>query len=237
MRTRAGRWYAGLALVLVNALALPLQARAQTAAAFNHWAAIDRVLKEIGGIGSISNARPDQRGLLAFHYAERGQFFLDLYEYERLIVRDHALHRDSIEKHGGPAIPAAQYFLARAQQELGQSREARAAYSAAAKAPERIRALASDWSETLSPGGDKSWMRDVVSWRDGKTVAPATCPGATPACALFEAIVADDPAAIARTQRELLQGPQPDYRETIKIGTESYPVDFFDPLPILMVSR
>ena len=224
-------------LAIVNTAALPAGAHAQSAAVFNHWAAIDRGLRDIGGIANASNARPDQRGLLAFHFTERGQFFLDLYEYDRLIVRDYALHRDSIGKRGGPAVPAAQYFLGRAQQELGQTREAAAAYAAAmSSSPEAIRALAAEWNATLTPAGGKSWKRDVINWRDGKAVSPAACPPATPVCDLFVATLSDDATAMVRLQRELMQNTQPDYRVTIRTTAESYPVDFYDPLALYLLA-
>ena len=230
-------WGRLLLLVTANLTALPTAVQSQTAAGYNHWAAIDRGLRDIGGIANAGNARPDQRGLLAFHYSERGQFFLDLYEYDRLIVRDYALHRDSISKHGGPAVPAAQYFLGRAQQELGQTREAAAAYAAAmASAPEAIRTLASEWNATLTGSGGKGWKRDLLNWRDGKAVSPATCAPARPQCELFEAILAEDAPAMVRLERDLMQSPQPDYRTMIRTNAEPYPVEFFDPLPLYLLA-
>ncbi len=224
-----------LALVLV--FVLSATGRAQANGAFDHWAAIDRVLKDLGGISNISKARPDQRGLLAFHYSERGQFLLDLYEYERIIVRDHALHRDSIGKNGGPPVPAAQYFLGRAFQELGQEREAATAYGAvSASSPERIRTLAAEWSATLSGSGGKGWKRDVINWRDGKAVSATDCPPATSVCDLFEAVVESNVTSIARIQREIMLSQLPDHREIIRTATEPYPVDFFDPLTLYVLA-
>lgn len=219
-----------LVLLGLNGISSPPRGRAQPAT-YDHSAVIERVLKDIGGIDNLSRATPNQRALLAFHYSERGQFFLDLYEYERLIVRDHALHRDSVGKHGGPAIPAAHYFLGRAQQELGLVRDAAASYAAAsASSPEPIRALATAWNATLSANGGKSWMRDLTAWREGRAVAPAPCPPATRPCELFEAVLADNVPALARLQHDMLTSVPPDYHETVKAGADSYPVDFYDPI-------
>lgn len=209
---------------------LPFVAQGQSIAVFNHWAAIDRTLKDIGGIGNLSKARPDQRALLAFHYSERAQLFTDLYEYERILVRDNALHRDSLGKHGGVPVPAARYFLARAQQELGMAKEAAATYASLDPGtPERIRTMASEWAATLS-GTGKGWKRDVVNWREGRTVSQATCPPNTPVCELFEAVLAEDAVAISRVSHDMMAGSQADYREIVRAGTDSYPVEFHDPL-------
>jgi hypothetical protein len=223
------------AALLVTA-GLPASRASAQGARYDYWTAIDRLWKEIGGVGNVSNATPTQRATLALRLRDRGQFFRDLYEYERVVVRDHALHRDSVGKHGGPAIPAAQFFLGRALQELGMAKEADAAYSAASVSPEPIRSLAAEWKATLTPSGERSWKRDVVNWRDGKPVTPAACPPATPACVLFEALLKDDATAIISAQRELMQDPKPDYRETIRTSAEAYPVDFFDPLPICLLA-
>lgn len=211
--------------------------RVAAQAAYDHSAWIDNGLRGIGGAAKLTSVPAERKGVLAAHLAARGQFFLDLWEYQAQIVRDHAVLRDSIGRAGGPRIPAAQYFQARALQEMGLAREAAAAYSAVrANAPDVIRALSETWSAALSESGGETWQLALVRWRAGKVPKRVNCPtDAVASCRLFSAIVAEDADAIVREQAGLLARSVPDYRETIRTATGTYSVDFYDPVePFLL---
>ena len=221
---------------LLTALFAASPCRAVAQAAFDHWKAIDGVLREIGSITNVRKAKSGQISQLATHLIWRGEFLLDLYEFERILVRDHAIARESIGDSGGVSIPAAAFYRGRALQELGRSSEATRAYqSVAPTAPARIRSLAAAWNVSQTGAGPRNWQRDVVDWREGKDVRTTSCPPSTISCALFQAILSSDVTAIARMQQEIMKDPPADYEETVRATGGSYQVEFFDALQLLLL--
>jgi len=221
-----GRFGVGAASVLlIAATPLPAQAR------FNYWVEVDRALQEIGGVERLGTARPEQRTRLANLLLERGQTYLDLYEFERLLVRDHALMRDSIARSGGGASHGVAYVLARAYQELGRDREALTWYRAVrGGAPAEVRAAATAWAATLGGGTSNSWQQDVVQWRLGRSVRPGNCPSRAVGCALLRAIAMADGPAIVRLQREMSRDREPDVVDTVVSATGRSTLELFDPI-------
>ncbi|MBK8056866.1 MAG: hypothetical protein IPK33_02990 [Gemmatimonadetes bacterium] len=187
----------------------------------------------------LARARPAQQADLANAFLERGQFYLDLYEYERLLVLQHASMRDSLAKKGGPATPAAAYVLARANHELGRDREALAGYRGLGNGvPSSVRSAAAAWAATLSPGGGgRSWQQELTNWRTGRDARPPACAPRAGDCELVRAILASDLPALERLQRELARDRSPDVLDTLQSNTGNAVIELFDPLmPYLLAA-
>ncbi len=214
-------------------------AHAQTrdaASRFDHWRTIDAVTADIGGMAALSSATAPQVSRLADQLMQRGQAYLDLYEFQRIIVRDHANMLDSIAKAGGPRFGAATYFKARALHEAGNLREATTAYRAAiASAPLVLRPLAAEWLASVTSAPGARWQQDLADWRAGRAGAGTACPVGQRQCTLLRAIVVEDVAAIMRLQQELSQRPLADYTETQRGRDGDVTVEFFDPLTLYLL--
>jgi tetratricopeptide (TPR) repeat protein len=204
----------------------------------DHWRMIDRTVTEIGGAARLSSANASQASRLASQLIDRGQFYLDLYEYERVITRDHAMQRDSIGKAGGVVVPAAAYFLGRSLQELGATREALAAYRrlASSPAPDSIRSAASAWTATITSAGGKSWQQGITDWRVGKVVASPACPPGQSACALLAALLGGDLAAIVQGQGVLARS-KADYTYTASVKGRPFDIQFYDPVNLYLLAE
>lgn len=222
--------------MLIACCAISTRAYAQSAARFDHWQSIDAVSKEIGGLPNAPTASPAQVTRLADQLLQRGQAYLDLYEFQREVVRDHALMLDSAAKAGGPSFTATSYFLARALQELGETKGATVAYrKAAVTSPARLRSSASEWLTSLNATGARRWQSDLADWRRGKAVKSTTCPAGQRQCALLLAIFTNDLTGIARLQAELSQRPVADFVETAKSREGDVTVEFYDPLTLYLL--
>jgi tetratricopeptide (TPR) repeat protein len=220
----------------LTALSAASASHARPQAAFSHSEMIERTLREIGGIGNLRSASSSQIDRLSGHLLARGQFLLDLYEFKRVLVRDHALFRDSVGRAGGATSRAAQYFLGRSWQEMGREQEAAAAFRiAGASAPPQLRQLTVLWSagRNRTPRG---WQQDVSDWRAGRVVTPSACPAATPSCSLFQAILASDITALLSLSRSLAAHLPPDYVESLPARGGSLSLDFYDPLPVYLLA-
>ncbi len=223
-------------LFLTFMLAAPCSVVAQ-GTANDHSAVINASLKAIGGIGSLGRAQPSQVATLGRNLLLRGQFLLDLYEFHRLIVRDYALLRDSVTRAGGAALLVGPYMQARALQELGQAREAAAAYSrVTASAPERVRLQAAAWRATVSEGRGASWQQALTDWRAGRPVKPARCATDESACALFNAVLAGDVQTTVVLSTELLLQLPVDDRESLRSKGGTFTVEFVDPVVLFLLA-
>jgi len=208
----------------------------ETISRFDHWKTIDVVTAEIGGIAAVPHATSPQISRLADQLLQRGQAYLDLYEFQRIIVRDHAMMLDSMAKAGGPRFGAASYFKARALHEAGNLRDATTAYRAAvASAPLPLRPLAAEWLASLTNAHATRWQQDLVEWRAGRPPKGAACASAQRQCSLLRAIVAEDVSAITRLQQELSQRPLADYTETQRGRDGDVIIEFFDPLTLYLL--
>ncbi len=237
MRVRATRWVSAgrtcavtIALIcLAGAGDLSAQSR------YNHWETIDSLSRSVGGLGNAGKANDTLLSSIVSRLVQRGQAYLDLYEYQRVLVRDHARMLDSVNRDGGPSFLAASYFLARALHELGDPAAAAAYNRAAASAPPRLRALAKEWASSSGSESARSWQQDLIDWRSGKAVRLPSCPDGVTACAMFRAIVTDDLAALVRLQGEMYRRAVPDFVETRFRGRDSVTVAFFDPLTMYLL--
>jgi tetratricopeptide (TPR) repeat protein len=213
----------------------PLAAQEST---HSHSRAIDRLVREIGGIQHVASARPAQISNLVRHLMDRGQLFLDLYEYQRLVGRDYAVLRDSIARDGGVSVPSLPYLLGRSYQELGQNDRAAQAYRrvAGASVKPALRTMATEWSASLGRTGS-GWRQRVVDWRQGRPGPASACPAVEVAeCALFQALTTRDAASILRAQRPLLDQPQPVNTLVVLIRGGSFRIDIHDPLPLYLLA-
>lgn len=213
--------------------AAPAQARP---AQYDYWTVVLAAQRETGPLTNLSRTNAAAITRLASALLDRGQFFLDLYELDRVLVRDHARMRDSISRAGGAQSPAAAYYLGRALQELGANREAGAAYRRVGpKASVRTRSNSSAWQATLVAGGARSWQQDLTNWRDGKAVANGDCPSGESLCSLFRAILANDIAKIALLQGELMATANAEHKETLTADGGTFSVEYHDPLQHLLL--
>ena len=212
----------------------PVVAAAQTK--YDHWAIIERSMRELDGLSRVNTATPQQTRTLIDNLMQRGQVYLDLYELQRIVVRDHARMLDSAAKAGSTSYAAAPFFLGRALQDAGDVAGATAAYRrAATTAPVALRPLANEWMATLSGSGNQ-WQQGIIAWRAGKPVSRAVCPATSPQCALFQALIANDVVAMARLQREMSNRPKADFVETVASKTGPVSLEYFDPLTLQLLS-
>lgn len=234
-RTLWTRSVVAASLLLVSTTRASAQAR-ETVSRFDHWRTIDAVTADIGGMAALSSATAPQISRLADQLLQRGQAYLDLYEFQRILVRDHAMMLDSIAKVGGPRFGAAGYFKARALHEAGNVREATTAYRAAAtSAPLVLRSLAAEWLASLNGAPSARWQQDLAEWRAGRPSKSTACPVGQRQCTLLRAMIAEDVGAITRLQHELTQRPLADYTETQRGRDGDVTVEFFDPLTLYLL--
>ncbi len=221
-------------LSIVATLAVPGRLSAQ--AQFDHTAQIDAVLAQLGGGRDLAKASERQLGQLWQHLTGRGQFFLDLHVLDRELLVELAKQRDSIARAGGASGPGAVYFLARAQHEMGQPREAGVLYERVATGSSRLRADAAAWAAVVAGRGGNSWQQAVTDWRAGKDASVGACaPGAHPICPLVKALVEGDVPSMLRLQRESLRRIAPEYADTLKGKTGVFPVEYHDPVSLYVM--
>lgn len=204
---------------------------------FDHTGQIDAVLAQLGGGRDLSKATDRQLGQLWQHFTARGQFFLDLYALDRELLAEFAKQRDSIARAGGASGPGAVYFWARAQHELGQVREAIALYGRVApSAPLRLRSESEAWAAVANGRGGDTWQQAVTDWRAGKQATLKGCAsGAHPICPLVKALVDGDVPGMIRLQREALRRTAPEYADTLKGKTGTFPVEYHDPVSLYVM--
>lgn len=222
-----------LAVVALGLVPGSLHAQAQ----FDHTGQIEAVLAQLGAGRDFSKATERQLGQLWQHLTARGQFLLDLHALDRELLVELAKQRDSIARAGGASGPGAVYFLARAQHEMGQVREAAALYARVApSAPDRIRADADAWAAVANGRGGDSWQQAITDWRAGKAASLKGCAaGANPICPLVKALVDGDVPGMIRLQREALQRSTPEYADTLKGKTGTFTVEYHDPIALYVM--
>ena len=230
VKTRRVTAWVVLAVILVAPGSLAAQAR------YDHWDTMVALAKEVGGLSNARAASPAQLSRIADQLLQRGQAYFDLYEFQRVIVRDHARMLDSAAKVGGPSFAATSYYLARALHEMGDVAGATAAYRKAMQtAPMRLRPLAATWAATLGKAGGGGWQQGLADWRRGKSSRSALCAADSVACELFTAIVSDDLPGIVRLQQQLSQRPAPDFVETQRGQNGDVTVEFQDPVVLYLL--
>ncbi len=221
-------------LLAVVALSVTSPAVAQTRAErYDYWALYPSAVRSVGAsLVSPDRSKTAELTRLGELLLNRGQLYLDLYEFDRVIMRDFARARDSVGRNGGTASPAATYFLARSLQELGDVQGAAAAYRRIpTSAPAALREQARVWAGTLGSGGGTGWQRDLLSWRAGKDItAPVACGNGVPICDMFQALATGNIGRILAAQGALAALGAQEYREQSRIEGTLVTIDYHDPV-------